>query len=465
MAVVESIQKARNNGVKDEQILSEIVKQNQEKAPFFEKAKERGATATDILNEIIKQNKTEKEGEIQTPPPVPKMRKMAISEELRKKEELEREQFIKRLESREKGEPLAEEMPLPPPPVTEEIKETKEEVPEVKEKKETPKESVGSVPQRPQTGTKLWARVVIVLVLVAVTAAAAAFFYQVLILNPPSVTEVEITDPVIVEKEIPTPRAPNPLIKINPSIDHSIRFPITTSGEYIIKMRDYMRRDYDAEVVHVVTEDQREEPSRIVDMEDFFGFFEIRHPRGLFDVVEKDFTLIIYPDDGNNRIAFVSRFEREKREELEWLVMRPWEETIEKDFKGLFSFIGVEMPETNEELEQTNYSGHRIRYRETPHIEERTLMVLEEELPVYSDTESLEELGEVGFEEEYLVLEEKDEWYYISITDDFQGWVEKEGVVVLDSPKEEVGIYYIITNDLFIFSTSLNGIKTIINRL
>jgi formate-dependent nitrite reductase cytochrome c552 subunit len=57
--IIISIRKAREQGVTDDLILSEIKKQNPEKEPFFIEAEKRGATAQEILNEIIKQNTKE----------------------------------------------------------------------------------------------------------------------------------------------------------------------------------------------------------------------------------------------------------------------------------------------------------------------------------------------------------------------------------------------------------------------
>jgi S1-C subfamily serine protease len=54
--VVISIQKARERGVVDDLIFSEIRKQNPEKERFFEEAERRGVSAKGILDEIIKQN-------------------------------------------------------------------------------------------------------------------------------------------------------------------------------------------------------------------------------------------------------------------------------------------------------------------------------------------------------------------------------------------------------------------------
>lgn len=69
MAVVDSIQKARERGASDDVILSEIRKQNPAKEPSFSAAISRGAKPTQILDEVIKQNqvKTAVEQPIEQP--------------------------------------------------------------------------------------------------------------------------------------------------------------------------------------------------------------------------------------------------------------------------------------------------------------------------------------------------------------------------------------------------------------
>ena len=119
MSVVDSIQKAREKNISDDLILEEIRKQNPEKEVFFEKAQERGATTTDILNEIVKQNSSEKplpEQKLpETPPPItpPSLGKdphaggegkTLLTQEAQKREEEMRNQFLKRVAAKERGE-------------------------------------------------------------------------------------------------------------------------------------------------------------------------------------------------------------------------------------------------------------------------------------------------------------------------------------------------------------------------
>jgi hypothetical protein len=56
--IIDSINQARQMGASDDQILTEIMKQNPEKAKVFEEAFKRGAKATEIIDEIIRQNQS-----------------------------------------------------------------------------------------------------------------------------------------------------------------------------------------------------------------------------------------------------------------------------------------------------------------------------------------------------------------------------------------------------------------------
>jgi hypothetical protein len=120
MQVVESIKKAREKKIDDQLILDEIRKQNPEKEPFFKKAEERGASPTNILDEIIKQNSPQKKPVVpetpasppekkETPslkkePPQSKEGKTVLTKEAQEREEEMRQQFLKRIEAKERGE-------------------------------------------------------------------------------------------------------------------------------------------------------------------------------------------------------------------------------------------------------------------------------------------------------------------------------------------------------------------------
>ncbi len=125
MQVVESIKKARGKGVSDDLILQEIRKQNPDKETFFQKAQERGATPARILDEIIKQNSHTTSIEIPVPIPPPQQHtdttpipvkhynqttdKTILTKEAQIEEENMRQNFLKRIEAKERGESVGGE--------------------------------------------------------------------------------------------------------------------------------------------------------------------------------------------------------------------------------------------------------------------------------------------------------------------------------------------------------------------
>lgn len=146
MQIVESIQKARSKGIADDLILQEIGKQNPEKQAFFKKAQERGANSSKILDEIIKQNSPSPEKKTfdtsppsspqtppsQSPPPTPQPSqgtsslpitgtknettdKTVLTKEAQEEEEKMRDNFLKRIEARERGESVEGDNPFGSP--------------------------------------------------------------------------------------------------------------------------------------------------------------------------------------------------------------------------------------------------------------------------------------------------------------------------------------------------------------
>ncbi len=119
MKIIESINKARERGLTDKEILEEIEKQNPEKKPFFDKARERGFSSAEILDEIIRQNvvnlnkRKKKEKEMlgnskeekiyRNPLQEEKKGKTVLNEEIQKKEEEMREKFLQKIEEKAKN--------------------------------------------------------------------------------------------------------------------------------------------------------------------------------------------------------------------------------------------------------------------------------------------------------------------------------------------------------------------------
>ena len=458
MSIVESIKKARESGQSDEQILSEIMRQNEDKEPTFREAKERGVSATNIIEEIIAQNSPEDFSE------------GVYTKEMKEEEEKEREQFLRKMDSREKGEPLEEEIPPPPEPKpipeeeedvssekdlsTEGIPEETEEAPSMEEtnpkmpeedpyseqvSEEDIKESVDefkipeeekpapdnieSVPDRPKEEDKMWVRIMIVLGLVALVAVVSAFFYWALFLEPPT-REVGIVKPSLIEKEVYIPHTPRPLVALNLAQDNVLRFAFSSSREYMIEMNNISKKKLETQLLRIIAEDHRSDEPDLVDLEDFFSFYEVETPSGFFDTVEKDFTLLVYPEGEENRFGFVARIKEGKRDDLEWTIMRPWETKIEEDFRRLFSsLVSASLPATSSQLSETKYSygrsDHEIRYREIE-MRERSFVTFTTALSIYIYSEPVAErdfrMGRRPLRgDSFFVIDEKEDFYKIIV--------------------------------------------------
>ena len=107
MSIAESIKKAREKGLKDKQILQEIIKQNPEKGKVFIEAVDKGTSPTEILEEIIRQKKgAEEKKETSAAEPA------AVEDEKQRIEEARKriEAMKKRIEetSKEKPKPVAD---------------------------------------------------------------------------------------------------------------------------------------------------------------------------------------------------------------------------------------------------------------------------------------------------------------------------------------------------------------------
>ncbi len=307
MNIADSIKKARKAGVSDDKILQEIEKQNPQKKNDFDKARQKGASSTRILDEMIAQNEKRKEPE--------------------------------------KEEKITSANPPP--------KEKEEEIPK-------------EVPPKPSEETKLWVRVFITLGLVTIASLAITLLYRTFF-----IPRLEPISPQLVEKEVYIPRTTPPLVALYPERDDVQRIAITTEEEYLMKLRRILREERGGELIRLIVEDHREESeaARIATLRDFFGVFDIEPPEKFFEKIDENFTLLVYTGEGASALGFVASFDKEEREDVEWTVMRPWEESMEEDFLGFFGFWGDDISVTDEDLRSEDYYGERsrsdsIRYRE-----------------------------------------------------------------------------------------------------
>lgn len=309
MSFIETIKKARGMGLTDEQILDAIKKQNPAQEDFFSSSLEKGKTATDILNDIMNQ-----------------------SEDTQEKE--------KNIEDTKKK--------------TEEITLSTEDLPK-------------SIPSRPSQEAKLWVRIFITLGLVSMTALAFTVLYRALF-----IPTLEPIRPQINTVKVYAPAAGHPLVKMYPEKDDVQRIPVEIDGEYKMHLRRIMREEKSGDLIRIIIEDLNDgvgDRARVSSLEDFFRVFNIGYPENFFDTISKEFNLFIYTEEAINKIGFVTTFPEQQRQHVEMIILRPWEETIEKDFQDFFNFWGVEIPETKDDLLNMSYKGDladavTIRYRE-----------------------------------------------------------------------------------------------------
>jgi hypothetical protein len=305
MNFTDSIIRARERGLSDDQILSAIIKQNPHKEAFFSGEKEKGLSSTGILNNIIGEEATESKEEI-----------------------------------KEKEHPIEEKKTGIPP------------------------ELVDNIPAKPSDETKLWVRIFITLILLAFAATSVTFLYRTFF-----VPRLRPIQPEKIIQEIQTPRATPPVVKIYPERDSIIRFPLTVDEEYLLYLRKIVREEKGGELIRIIAEDQKGgiKSARITTLEDFFTVFNIEFPENFFEKIEKEFNLFVYTRETTGKLAFAVTFNKDHRDDVEWTIMRPWEETMHQDFRQFFSFWDSQVTEgdfINDSHKGDLPLSFPIRYRE-----------------------------------------------------------------------------------------------------
>jgi hypothetical protein len=249
-------------------------------------------------------------------------------------------------------------------------KEENEEKPEETQKEEIiPKEQPplkkdSRLPQKPTDEAKLWRRIFITLILISLVALSFTLLYHAFF-----VPRLRPISPQKIVHEIQTPKPTPPVVKIYPERDTIKRFPITVDDEYLLYLRKIAREEKGGELVRIIAEDHREgvrEP-RITNLEDFFNVFEIDYPSNFFEKINKEFNLFIYTREMTGRIAFAVEFDRSVRDDVEWTIMRPWENTMPEDFQQFFDFWNTQI--TSGDFSNTTHKGEMpvsfpLRYRE-----------------------------------------------------------------------------------------------------
>ncbi len=313
MSFLDTINKARQQGLSDEQILEAIKKQNPQKSASFDDAIAKGFTATQILNSIANPTPQKPTASPQSP----------------------------------------SSQPTPPPAHISEIKITPEDFPK-------------SIPSRPSQESKLWVRIFISLCLISITALSFTTVYRALF-----VPNLEPVSPQVKTINVYSPRAGQPMIKMYPDKDSVLRIPIESNEEIEMQMRRLIRDANEGEIIRIILEDLSTgvgDRAKIANLEDFFKSFSVKYPENFFNLIEKNFDLFIYTGEARNHLAFITKFPAEQQQQVEMVVMRTWEKSIEKDFKGLLSPWNLEVEETEEDLKNM---PHRISSRDVVEIRYR----------------------------------------------------------------------------------------------
>ncbi len=311
MSIIISIQKAREKGVSDKEILEEIIRQNPDKAENFQKALERGANHAQILEEIIKQNFSEKE----------------------KQTEQEKAQAL----------------------IMEKLKQAtpKEEEPE--EQKE-----ITLPPQKPAS-EKQWVRLIIFLILFISLVGIGTFWYWYLIIRQQPPIPPEIKDPAnyIIQEEceqagfywydeacyVQSLEKPEEL-----SIDYS------QVEQFFLNALDLDLPENSFQEIRVIVEKKE------IDFLKVINVLEIDFSE-LFDfLVEPKF--FVYSQEQGNRIGFLSFIEQEeKTREL----IKEKEEDLLNIFTNFIQLVEIDkelIPGTfKDSIQIPGYEGLNFRYQ------------------------------------------------------------------------------------------------------
>lgn len=255
-----------------------------------------------------------------------------------------------------------------------------------------------NIPQRPSEESKLWIRIFISLGLAVLTALFSTLFYRSFF-----IPRIEPVEPERIVREVHTPQATSPLLMLYPEKDEVERFAISSEEEFLIHMKRIIEEERDGDIVRVIVEDHREDDPSIFDLKDLEEIFGLNFPQKFFEKIDSNFNLIVHPNKGRNDLAFIARFDEEDEEEIEWTIMRPWEETIEKDLQGLFSFLEKEIPLLDSDLEPTPYEGDAprtvsIRHRKGEDGVGLYYAIMRERLLFATSLETMEKLIERYYE-------------------------------------------------------------------
>jgi len=307
-----------------------------------------------------------------------KERRMEVVEKLRKDledvqetENLERKDFLERIEPEKKETPV----PAPeiiqkpvfqkPPsqrPIAQELPVEDFPTQEIK-----PAEIFGEIPRKPSIFEKLFVRLLVLIIFAAIILSIVAFWYWNAKIKKapqpvqaPNQQEQQNQEP---EENIPVEPEPEPEL-LPPSslilIGETRTAEIATTGEipftFSQVFSETLKEDAFTRILFKNTEE-----SRWLSLEEILSSFNINVPENFYQKTE-DYTFFIYSQKEGKRIGFMAKIKEGESLSLE-NSLKIWEASAEKDTENLFILMGKEKPALVPYFKNGEYNGFNFRYQ------------------------------------------------------------------------------------------------------
>lgn len=183
------------------------------------------------------------------------------------------------------------------------------------------------IPRAPSRFDKLFIRVLVILFLIFTIGNIIGFtYYYFFVVNKTT----EPPEPTTQEQPLPVALViPDSLITVSETIQSSF-----TQKEEIpqilSEMLDVQRENG---FIRIVLKDSLN--NKVIQLTEFFNAFNITPPPEILNLLEDDFTLFLYTNEGMARLGFVAQ----GREGITVAAI-DWEQSLEQDTKELFDIIG-----------------------------------------------------------------------------------------------------------------------------
>ncbi len=337
-----------------------ITEEEIEKVPSVNSVEEK------IAEDVVPENIPKPE---EVPPAIPVRNNVQSTEgkisELQKKEEEERQEFLKRvkgedspLDIREKETPIIEDISI-------------------------------QLPQRPPKGEKVLIRIIIVLALALAVATVSLFWYRTVQNKEPGPSEI-IKDIETVEIIVSEVIAPQSFFSYD-----FFKYPvITRDNEISSHLFQYMREINEEEaLIKLMFRDQRDERNpRFISARTFLNTFSVAMPSPFNDRVDQDsFNLFIHSRNGENNVGFAVIINDNDGFSG---MMREWETNAQRDLSGFLSFLGKSSQATMSLFVPSTHRANIIRCQEYNDGSRVCYSLLSEEgTDIFIFTTSLESMG------------------------------------------------------------------------